>query len=399
MRPWLGIAVSQRELRAVVTIRARILWAGSAPYDGEADLADVLARLAAEASPRPTRARVVLERDVVQLRTIAPAPPLRRDGLRRNVALDAPRLFRNGQGPLVTDALRVRSGPRETVLLAAAASEALSRGIVAGCEQAGIRLASLGPAAEILPRAGMDSRDCHTLPMPTASGAEYLDLWAGDTIRSRRRAEAPPEPAWVPPLAALGPDAWRFAGAFAATRGPGHLQLLPADWHRRRAARAGRRLWFLAAAAALAWALAGGTIMARASLAERAAAAESARLRGAVEGARSVRRDLGDTRAALNAVRRARANRSRLMALLAALTGALGDSASLASLHLGRDSTLHLGGFAPSADAVIAALERVPGLAAARFEAPNARQSVAVPGARPRELDRFAIAVRLRGWP
>lgn len=399
MTAWLGIAVGQSELRAVVASRRAVLWAGSATYSGDGDLAEALARLAGEATPRPHRARVVLERDVVQLRTVQPAPPLRRAAIRRYLGLEAPRLFRNGQGPLVTDGLIVRSGSKETAMLAAATSEALARAIASGCEQAGVRLASLGPAVEVLPRTVVGGGASDSLALPTASGGEHIQLWGGQAVRSRRLAAAPTEPAWVPALAAIGPEAARFASAYAATCAPARLRLLPPDWHLRRSVRDRRRLLRLAAATAGVWALATVVFVARLTFAERAASAESARLRSAVESALGVRRDLGAAQAALAAVRDAQATRSRVLGLLAALTAGLGDSTSIAGLRLGADSTLHLSGFAPSADAVVAALERVRGVVGARLESPSVRQSVTLPRERAREVDRFAAVARIRSWP
>ena len=399
MTAWLGIAVGRGELRAVVASPRAVLWAGSARYRGEGDLADALARLAGEATPRPQRARVVLERDVVQLRTIEPAPPLRRGGIRRYLGLDSPRLFRNGQGPLVTDGLLVRSGPKEVAMLAAATSEALANAIASGCEQAGIRLMSLGPAAEVLPLAVVGGRASESLALPTASGAEHIQLWGGQAVRSRRLAAVPSEPTWVPALAAIGPEAARFAGAYAATCAPARLRLLPPGWHLRQSARGRRRMLRLALATAAVWALATAVFVVRLAVAERAASAESVRLRSAVESALGVRRDLGAAQAALEAVRDARATRSRVLVLLATLTAGLGDSTSIASLRLGADSTLRLSGFAPSADAVVAALERVRAVAGARLESPSVRQALTLPRARPREVDRFAVVARLRSWP
>src|SRR6266487_3954980 len=107
MKPVLGISVSSSHVRAVLWWRDAIRWAGVAPYESPDDLADAIARLAGESGMPVRRARVVLERDVVQLRSIVPAPPLKPAPLRRYVALEAPRLFRKNGAPLVTDGVNV----------------------------------------------------------------------------------------------------------------------------------------------------------------------------------------------------------------------------------------------------------------------------------------------------
>lgn len=104
----LGVSVSGGTVCALLRRGRTVVWAGTAEYDDLDDLAEVIARLASEAPIHPTRARVVLERDVVQLRTIAPAPRLSRAAAHRYVALEARRLFRRNGALLVTDGVMVR---------------------------------------------------------------------------------------------------------------------------------------------------------------------------------------------------------------------------------------------------------------------------------------------------
>lgn len=396
MSATLGIAVGRHEVRAVVATRQRILWAGSAPYDGAGELADVLAQLAAAAQPRVRRTRVVLERDVAQWRTVEPAPPLGLGALRRHVALDAPRLFRNGQGPMVTDARRISLG-NTSAMVAAATSDALSRAIADGCEQAGLHLGSIGPAAEVIPTAIVGGFSGESLVLPIGSSAEMLVCRRGQVIRSRMvTAVGTSPPAWAPALRAMGGDAGRLAGAYAAACVAPRLQLLPSDWALRHRSRHRRAQRGLAIGSAVAWALAAALFVGRAALAGQLAKAEVARLETTVGRVMVIRRDLDRADAALGAVRQALARRSRLLSLLADLTRAVGDSTSLAFVEVSPDSALHLGGLAPSADGVIAALERLGGVAHPRVEAPTGRQGVAVPGGHRRELDRFAIVADLQ---
>src|SRR6266851_7824107 len=125
--PVLGLSVGAASVRAVLVRRGAIAWAGLAPYAGPGELAEVIARLAGESGLPVRRARVVLERVVVQLRTFDPAPPLTGRAAGRWVALEAPRLFRKNGAPLVTDAVLIQVGRRRATLLAAAATEPLVR--------------------------------------------------------------------------------------------------------------------------------------------------------------------------------------------------------------------------------------------------------------------------------
>src|SRR6266550_3154242 len=121
-RTVLGISVSSAAVRAALVDHAQIRWAGQASYATIEDLAEVIARLAGEAVRVVPRARVVLERDVVQLRSLTPAP-LKGKAVRRWVALEAERLFRRNGAPLVTDGVIVPLGKEAAALWAAAVPE------------------------------------------------------------------------------------------------------------------------------------------------------------------------------------------------------------------------------------------------------------------------------------
>jgi hypothetical protein len=91
----------------------------------------------------------------------------------------------------------------------------------------------------------------------------------------------------------------------------------------------------------------------------------------------------------------ARATRSRRLALIGALTGALGDSVFLVALRVGPDRIVRLVGYAPSAARALADLERVRQLRDAKLEGLVTRESIE--GRKP--LDRFAIVAQLVGAP
>ncbi len=227
--PLLGVSVGATHIRAVLWGRDAIQWAGAAPYEGPASLAETIARLAGEAGAPVRRARVVLERDVAQLRSIVPPPPLKAVALRRYVALEAPRLFRQNGAPLVTDGVRVAVSKDSAALWAGAAPEPLVLAVFAGCAQAGLALEALGPAADVLPWATTQPQG--SLVFANDGACEVLDVGPGGTWQSRLiRGTGNGESAVLAaPLAALGDEAHHFAAAYAAAIVAPRLTLLPAE--------------------------------------------------------------------------------------------------------------------------------------------------------------------------
>jgi hypothetical protein len=394
----MGISVGGDAVHAVLVRREAIAWAGRATYAGLDDLVEVIARLAGEGNgvARPGRVRIVLDRQAVQLRTIAPAPPLRASAARRWVALEGARLFRKNGSPLVTDARFVRLEPRVVALWAAAAPEPLLEAVLAGCAGAALEVATIGVAAEVLPRALVAPQG--RVVLPNGSSAEALEVGARGTWRSRL-IPITPEPAepvrWVAPLAALGAEAAHFAPAYAAATVEPRLALLPAGARRTRAHEGRRRVVRLAMAAALLWLSAFAIYVLRLSATLHAATQFLAAVNPAVDSVLTARRDLSTANAALADLATAAATRSRQVALLGAVAAALPDSAYLVSWQVMPDRTVRLAGYAPQGARVLAALERVDELRQARFEALVSRELVPGVG----ERDRFTLIARLGAWP
>ncbi len=397
--PVLGLSVASRALRAVWIERGTIRWTGSSSYEGPQDLAEAIAQLAGEAGTAVRRVRVVLERDVLQLRTIVPAPPLKPAAVRRWVALEAARLFRKNGAALVTDATLVRRDQDTQALWAAAVAEPLVRAVLAGCAQAGLALESLGPAAEVLPRAYDGSLD-EALVLENGGTIECVEVGPSGVWRSRlvrSAAQAAARPLLTRALAALGDDAPHFAAAYGAAvalRSPS-LALLPPEDRAARERTSRRRLLRLAGIAAVLWALAGVTYVARLSLTIRHSTLSLDAFSTSVDSALTARRELGMARATLATIAQAQAARSRHLALLGDLTKALGDSTHLVALRIAPDGTVRLAGFAPVAARVVANLERVEGLSDIKLEGPVTREQ----GAGSRQQDRFAIVARLERAP
>ncbi|MGH6785062.1 MAG: hypothetical protein ACREBP_10630, partial [Sphingomicrobium sp.] len=271
--------------------------------------------------------------------------------------------------------------------------EALIDAAVRGCQQAGLTIESVGAGREVLP-AAICPAGTEPSVIATPRGPELLEVSNGLAWRSRRADDSEQPTNWHATLAGLDGRAAEFAMAFAATVGRPRLSLLSPAACARRAGEFHARARRLFAVAAALWLLAAGIADLRLRFAISGARAELEQLAPVLDSIETVERDLLTVSSGLNRIEAGRQNRSRHLELLARLTTTLGDSVSLASLRVDSDRALHLAGLAPVADAVVATLERMPGVRRARLEAPVSRQRINAPGGR--ELDRFAIAVEWR---
>ena len=393
--PVLGVSVGATSVRALIWWRDAIQWVGTAAYERPASLAEAIARLAGEAGLPARRARVALERDVVQLRSIVPAPPLKPGALRRYVALEAPRLFRQNGAPLVTDGVRVALTKESEALWAGAAAESLVAAVLAGCAQAGLALEAIGPAADVLPSATVDRES--PLVFPNGGTCEVLDVGTGGTWQSRFiRGTGNGEAATLaPPLAALGEHAHHFAAAYATAIALPRLTLLTAEARAVQERHGRRRMVQLLSIGAALWLAAAGIHVGRLAWMRQAATRALGAAAPAVDSALAARRDLGLARATLATIARAEETRSRHLALVAAVTQALGDSTYLAAFQVTPDGIVRLAGYAPVAARVVAQLERLAALRDVRLEGPVTRER----GGDGQERDRFAIVARLGGEP
>ena len=151
-RGMLRLRVGRDMLRAEVVHRGTVTWAGETEYADLAELADAIARLAAEPS-RPCRRLVVaLERPPVQLRTLEGLPPVSPQALAALVAHQAGRFFRKNGQALATDAVWVGNAATR-VARAAAVEEQVVEAIGAGARAAGLVLETIAPAGEAVPLA------------------------------------------------------------------------------------------------------------------------------------------------------------------------------------------------------------------------------------------------------
>jgi hypothetical protein len=386
----LGMSVGGEMVRAVLVEGGTIAWAGQAPYSD--DLAAVIGHLAGESGKAVRRARVVLERDVVQLRTLDPVPPLKPLALRRYVALEASRVFRKNGAPMVTDGIRV-AGETGDVLWAAAAEEPLLSGILAGSAEAGLTVESIGPAADVLPASLAHRPLTGDIAFPNGVTIEVLAVDAEGTWRSRMvrgSAGEAPEDWWAPPLGRLGADAPYFAAAYGAAVALPRLELWPGESRAARAREVRRRVLRLATAGLSLWLLASAVYVGRLFATLHSSTQYLDAVSSRLDSALSARRDLDAGRGTLATMAAAERTRSHQLGLLAGVTAALGDSAYLVTYQVGTDGVVRLSGYAPSAARVLAALERAGALRRSQLEGPVTRETTAGN----RVLDRFAVVGR-----
>ena len=179
--PTLRLRIGRSTLRAEAIERGSVKWAGEASYANMTELADAIARLAAE-PPRACRRLVVtLDRPPVQLRRLTDLPPVTPRHLAALVAQQSGRFFRKNGQPLVTDAAWVGKGPTR-VAHAAAVEEPLVEAIAAGARAAGLWLETIAPAGEaatltLLPKSERESRERAARSRTRRLTAATCGLW------------------------------------------------------------------------------------------------------------------------------------------------------------------------------------------------------------------------------
>lgn len=388
----LGLAVGRDSIRAVLVERGKLTWVGSAEYGTPAELTEAIARLASEAGRPVRRARIALVRDVVQLRTIHPAPPIRARDAGRYVGLEAARLFRKNGEALVTDGALVTVVKGDRALWAAGAPEPVLTAALDGCAQAGLAVEALAPSAETLAASVQTSRPTDEIVIPNGSTSERLSVGVGGVWRSRWTKGVDGAVEWVSELSPLNGDAMSVAPAFAAAVRLPTLTLMP-DGLRRTASRTTVRRRLLVAGIGVAlWILAAATYVGRLSWAYSRSTHLLGAFRNAADSALAVRRGLDDGRATLATIAAARANRSQTLPLLAEITRALPDSVVLVAFRVGADGVVRIAGYAPRAAQVLAEVARVRGWTGAALDGPVTQEAIPSLGVR----DRFSIIAKVR---
>jgi hypothetical protein len=209
----LSLRIGRASLRAEFIERGAVVWAGETSYANGAELADAIARLAAEPPRACRRVVVALERPPVQVRTLTDLPPVKPRHLGALVAQQAGRFFRKNGQPLVTDAAWLGKGAAR-VAHAAAVEESLVEAIAGGARAAGLWLETISPADDaamlsLLPRAELESREraarTRTRRLAIVTGGVWLAAGAllGGRLAWERRAVERELAALAKPLTAV----------------------------------------------------------------------------------------------------------------------------------------------------------------------------------------------------
>ena len=380
----LGVAVGRGTIRAVLRQGSRVLWAGETRWDAPTDLAPALSALVAEIPKQPRRVGVVLERDVLQVRT-APSDldPLDPDALHR--------LLRRNGAPLVAAACRTG---RRGAWCVVAADDGLLETVLHATHTAGWSVRTIGAGPEAVLRAlritsgrVVLAGDRGWYVIEGARGRLTSARWVLTCVHGHRPASAPPA------LASSGDAPERLLAAYGATVGPLRLRLVRAVDRRDGQRRARRHLVRAAVAALSGWLFAGGAFAARTTRERAGIARELDALRPSLEEAQAVRREVQAVLRLVTAVAEARAAPSALDRL-GRLTEALPDSVTLTALEFRANGDVFAAGVGRQAAQAVATLGRVPDLADVRLSGTVTRSDRGGVG-----WERFTVTARWQTPP
>ncbi len=394
MRTMLGIAIAHDRVRAVALRAGSVAWAAEVEVDSPDRMADAVAELLSAVPFRRMRrppVALAIGPACAQTRVIGGLPPLKDVRvLSRMVREGSGRFFLRNGIPLLTSGVRVIEPGR---VWAAAFDEPVVDAVLAGCRATRFRVRGVAPSVAVL-GAALEG-DC----IVWADGPVHAEVeFANGDIVAVRRWPQPTEEGVEPlrpreALAKLGDRAWRFADAYGAAVCAADLPL---------ALRPGRAVagpavaphWRLAAAATAAAAAAAAALTGPGLVAQRSARESAARLAELAEARNAAivaEAQLERFNTVLDEVAAFDAERRSITLLLAEITRALPDGNALVAFRV--DSA---GGtvvaVSPRAAGVVAALEKVPGIASPRIVGPVTRERVGA-----RELERITVRFLLAG--
>lgn len=398
----LGVGIATDHVSAVCVTGNVITWADARRRMSDESLEDALATLLRSvprsrsrapwsrlAWPLPWRRAVVVAVGpaAVQVKRLVALPPLTEPAaLTALVRENVQRFFLRNGVPLVTTGVRI---VEPGVAWAAAFDAPVVGDVTRACRAVGLATLRVVPTVVALPRVLTGTR----ATWPDGASGVVLQFNAG-VLEDVRRCDdtsfsVDASGGLVPALEAQGPRAALVADAYAATqlpRGgrfawtrtaaaaalaaqtePLALRLRASRHH---AAPSARRLALATGVFILmaVWMLLAGGV-ANARLARRADAARSAQA-AAIRAVQDSAATLARVTGTLQRVSAFDMARPRVTLLLAHLTRALPDGTALVALELDSAGTGTLVALAPDAQAVVDALERVPGLASPRILGP-----------------------------
>lgn len=371
----MGFAVGSRRLRAVLLHGDSIAAVAEQEWTPES-LSDAffdVVRAMGETVPRAHR--IVLERDLLQLRVLSPDES-------RTLRTDPASLFRRNGSPLTTATLASRD--RRELLTAAADSHLVDR-ILESAQQVGIGASHVGISSEtVLTSTGaIPSSVTGTWQYALENGHEVVEFRGGRLVGSRLRPGTPDPDI---PLLEIRPEVAfagdRFAGAFGAALRGGRLKLRGPEREQARALKAGRqaRNAWLAALATLLLTVASYDQALRRD--EQVLVRETADLAARLEVSRTRRAEAVRSERMLSILDSVRSGRTSNLVILDALGEALPEDATVHSLDLLDDGTIKLTAESATAAGIAASVEPMAKVGTVRLahEGPvvNGRQMVSL---------------------
>jgi hypothetical protein len=360
-RDVLGVALTADTVRAVLVKDGQVAWAHESLVGAERTMEDALRDVLA-AAPGARRSRLPVAVAVgparAQLRHVRNLPAVRdARTLTAIVQQSAGRYFRQNGIPMLTTPV-AKLEPHAGWVGAIEAT--VVQAVVDACLLARHSTIVLTPTAAVLGHAAPDGhftwRDGDL-----ALELRYDDAEVGECrctpARLVETANAS-EPTLAPALRALGPDALRYADAFAAARG-GLSTPLALRRGRGEGEPSSGRLAMAAAASLVSLALLAGAPVVSAVRHERSAVKRVASLSVSASSAQAAQRQLADSARLLNELAQFQRAAPSVVLLLAALTRAIHAPSMLMSLRLDRDGGT-LTALTPSAASLLAMLARVP---------------------------------------
>ncbi len=370
----IGVSICHDVLRMVVVRASGVVWSGEAAVrDPEALAADIDALLASAPRRRWHNREVLgaIGPYAAQMKRVAGVPGAAGDrALSDAVRLNASRFFLRNGAPLVTSSVSRRDGEVWCAALHAPVVAALAE----ACRIRGVRFRGCVPSAVALGAGFTDGR----VVLSDGDAVEEVILLHGECAGVRRVHTGERVTTTVrPPLAALGPDAARFADAYGAAIAGARSPLLvdPAA-----APRARRRRAFVRAALGLCLLTASAGIVAgpaiRATFRERRAVERLKELGARSAAPLAAMRDLATATQVVRRVDAFASSRRSMVLLLGSLSQELPDSTAIVSLHV--DS---IGGtlvaLAPVGTTILPDISRTSGIASAEITGAVTRETVA----------------------
>jgi len=333
-RNGLGVAVGEREIRAVLVRRGAVQWHSSESFAGVGALGNALRTVLSRAPRRPmgTRVTIVISPMWVQVKSLSGVPSIKPARLASQLVRENQQAFFlwKGTPALIADVQRLKTG--------AAWGAAFDREVIDELTQsfrgARMTIGCVAPAVVAIVAA---------LPnelVQWTDGDDRLELEgdAGGLRRLERISHDATQPTAALPaaLARLGDDAWRFLDAYGAAVAPGQL---PLAW-RVQSDEDRSRVWARVRFVAMASALAAAAIFAavgpgwRARSFGLAADRELAQSRGVqIELARN-ESELRRVTQMLNRLESFRAERGKVTRILGQLAQSIPDSTAMLTFRV-----------------------------------------------------------------